>query len=163
MRQNITDWILTIWYVIKRYITHWCALRKWKMSKLRSWRSHRVALVGDRSEWDGNGLFWVIRCSKLLQCGLHTPDLTGVLGDGTIAGELARTGDVEDHFLGPLLGFLFEEEELLFISLKTFSGYINGFNPYLIQSVDFVLAFDVFLIISKHLEPAHGEQKEKQF
>ena len=43
---------------------------------------------------------------QLLQCGLHAPDLTGVLRDGAVAGELAAAGDVVDNLLGPFLGVL---------------------------------------------------------
>ena len=42
----------------------------------------------------------------LLKGGLHAPDLAGVLGDGAIAGELSRAGDVVDHLLGPFFGVL---------------------------------------------------------
>lgn len=42
-------------------------------------------------------------------CGLHAPDLTSVLGNGAIAGELATSSDVVDHLLGPFLGVLVSE------------------------------------------------------
>ena len=42
----------------------------------------------------------------LLECGLHAPDLAGILGDGAITGELSRASDVVDHLLGPFFGVL---------------------------------------------------------
>lgn len=50
----------------------------------------------------------VVGGGEFLQRGLHAPDLTGVLGDGAVAGELSRSGDVVDHLLGPFLGVLVE-------------------------------------------------------
>lgn len=38
--------------------------------------------------------------------GLHTPDFSGVLCDGSVAGELSSGGDVLDHHLCPLLRIL---------------------------------------------------------
>lgn len=46
---------------------------------------------------------------KLLQCGLHAPDLTGVLGNGAVTGELATSSDIVDHLFGPFLGVLVQE------------------------------------------------------
>lgn len=62
-------------------------------------------------EWgkiDGHvdSLGLVIRGGKLLKCGLHAPDLTSILGNGAIAGELATSGNVVDHLLGPFLRVL---------------------------------------------------------
>lgn len=48
----------------------------------------------------------VIWGREFLQCGLHAPDLTGILGNGAIAGELATPSDVVDHLLGPFFGVL---------------------------------------------------------
>lgn len=48
----------------------------------------------------------VIGGGEFLQRGLHAPDLTSVLGNGAVAGELATSGDVVDHLLGPFLGVL---------------------------------------------------------
>lgn len=48
----------------------------------------------------------VIRGGEFLKCGLHAPDLSGILGNGAIAGELATPGNVVDHLLGPFLGVL---------------------------------------------------------
>lgn len=42
-----------------------------------------------------------------------SPDLAGVLGDGPVAGELSRGGDVADHHLGPLFGVLKGNRKLL--------------------------------------------------
>lgn len=57
----------------------------------------------------------IIRSSDLLQTGLHSPDLPGVLGNGAVTGEFTTAGDVMDHHLGPLLRVLLpqskEEEE----------------------------------------------------
>lgn len=50
----------------------------------------------------------VVGGGEFLQRGLHAPDLTGVLGDGAVAGELSGSGDVVDHLLGPFLGVLVE-------------------------------------------------------
>lgn len=36
----------------------------------------------------------------------HAPDLVGVLGDGSVAGELPTRSDIADHHLGPLFGVL---------------------------------------------------------
>lgn len=51
-------------------------------------------------------LLLVIRGRDFLQRGLHAPDLTGILGNGAIAGELATSSNVIDHLLGPFLGVL---------------------------------------------------------
>lgn len=51
----------------------------------------------------------VIGRGEFLKRGLHAPDLTGVLGDGAIAGELAASGDIVDHLLGPFLRVLRRE------------------------------------------------------
>lgn len=48
----------------------------------------------------------VIRSGEFFQCGLHPPDLTGVLGDGAIAGELATASNVVNRLLGPFFGVL---------------------------------------------------------
>ena len=53
----------------------------------------------------------LVGAGDLLQAGLHSPDFAGVLGDRTVAGELATAGDVVNHHLGPLLGVLFEINE----------------------------------------------------
>lgn len=44
----------------------------------------------------------VIRGSDLVQGRFHSPDLTGVLGDGAVAGELATACNVKDHLPCPL-------------------------------------------------------------
>ncbi len=54
----------------------------------------------------GESLVLVVRGWKFLECGLHAPDLPGVLADGAIAGELSTSGNVVDHLLGPFLGVL---------------------------------------------------------
>lgn len=54
-------------------------------------------------------LLEIIRGSDLLQAGFHTPDLLGVLGNCTIAGEFATAGNVADHLLGPLFWVLLNE------------------------------------------------------
>lgn len=51
-------------------------------------------------------LLLVIGGRDFLQRGLHAPDLTGILGNGAIAGELATSSNVIDHLLGPFLGVL---------------------------------------------------------
>lgn len=38
--------------------------------------------------------------------GLHVPDVSGILLDGAVAGELAGRRDVPDDHLGPCLGVL---------------------------------------------------------
>lgn len=43
---------------------------------------------------------------EFLQCGLHAPDLAGILGDGAVTGELTAACNVVDHLLGPFLGVL---------------------------------------------------------
>ena len=43
--------------------------------------------------------------------GLHVPDLTGILLDRAVAGELARRGDVVDALGCPFLGFLDDGED----------------------------------------------------
>lgn len=48
----------------------------------------------------------IVRSGKFLHGGLHAPDLPSVLGNGAIAGELARSGDVVDHLLGPFFWVL---------------------------------------------------------
>lgn len=52
------------------------------------------------------GSLLVVGGGQLLQCGLHAPDLTGVLGDGAITRELATSCNVVDHLLGPFLRVL---------------------------------------------------------
>lgn len=56
-------------------------------------------------------LFWVIRSWDLLQTGFYAPDFTGVLSNGAVTGELARSGNVVNHLLGPFFGFLFDEAD----------------------------------------------------
>lgn len=51
----------------------------------------------------------VVRCWELLQCGFHAPDLAGVLGNGAVTGELATSGNIVDHLLGPFLRVLVQE------------------------------------------------------
>lgn len=51
-------------------------------------------------------LMLVVRSREFLQGGLHAPDLPSVLGNGAIAGELARSSDVVDHLLGPFFWVL---------------------------------------------------------
>lgn len=58
------------------------------------------------------GLVFVIGGGEFLHVGLHPPDLPGVLGNGAIAGELARSSNVVDHLLGPFLGVLMKEQPL---------------------------------------------------
>lgn len=50
-----------------------------------------------------------VRRWELLQCGLHAPDLAGVLGNGAVTGELATSGNIVDHLLGPFLRVLVRE------------------------------------------------------
>lgn len=47
-----------------------------------------------------------VRVGEFLERRLHAPDLTSVLGNGAVTGELATSGDVVDHLLGPFLGVL---------------------------------------------------------
>lgn len=54
-------------------------------------------------------LLRIVGGGDLLQAGFHTPDLLGVLGNGTIAGEFATAGNVVDHLLGPLAWVLFNQ------------------------------------------------------
>lgn len=57
--------------------------------------------------WRGGFEFlFVIWSGELFQRGLHSPDLTSVLGDGAITGELATAGNVVNHLLGPFFGVL---------------------------------------------------------
>lgn len=58
-----------------------------------------------------NDLAGVVWGCNLLQTRLHAPDLTGVLGDGAVAGEFATTSYVVDDHLGPFFSILFENEE----------------------------------------------------
>lgn len=58
-----------------------------------------------------NDLAGVVWGCDLLQTRLHAPDLTGVLGDGAVAGEFATTSNVVDDHLGPFFSILFENEE----------------------------------------------------
>lgn len=51
-------------------------------------------------------LLKIIRSGDFLQAGFHTPNLLGVLGDGTIAGEFSTASNIADHFLGPLFRVL---------------------------------------------------------
>lgn len=53
-----------------------------------------------------DSLLLVIRGREFLQCGLHAPDFSSVLGNGAITRELATSSDVVDHLLGPFLGVL---------------------------------------------------------
>lgn len=53
-----------------------------------------------------DSLVLVIRGGEFLKRGLHAPDLTSILGNGAITGELATSGNVVDHLLGPFLGVL---------------------------------------------------------
>lgn len=57
-------------------------------------------------------------------CGrwLHTPDLPGVLCDGSVAGELARACNVPDHFPSPLPGVLGRGEATAAVSFPCSSG-----------------------------------------
>lgn len=48
----------------------------------------------------------VVGSWELLQCGLHAPDLAGVLGNGAVTGELATSSNIVDHLLGPFLRVL---------------------------------------------------------
>lgn len=51
-------------------------------------------------------LLKIIWGGDFLQARFHTPDLLGVLGDGTIAGEFSAASNIADHFLGPLFRVL---------------------------------------------------------
>lgn len=72
---------------------------------LSTWR----ATVEDRSSC--RALARVIWGGNLLQTGLHSPDLSCVLGDGAVTGEFSTAGDVMDHLLGPLLRVLVNRGE----------------------------------------------------
>ena len=50
--------------------------------------------------------FGFVRCGELLPGRLDAPDFTCVLGDGAVAGELARGGNVQNGLGGPFLRFL---------------------------------------------------------
>lgn len=41
--------------------------------------------------------------------GFNAPDFTGILGNGTVAGELSGASNVPDDLLGPFLGVLGKE------------------------------------------------------
>lgn len=61
---------------------------------------------GVNDDSGGLKLLFVIWTGDFFQCGLHAPDLTGVLGDGAIAGELTTAGNVVNRLLGPFFGVL---------------------------------------------------------
>lgn len=48
----------------------------------------------------------VVGGREFLERWLHAPDLASILGNGAVTGELATSGDVVDHLLGPFLGVL---------------------------------------------------------
>lgn len=54
----------------------------------------------------GLKFLYVIWSGEFFQCGLHAPDLPGVLGNGAIAGELSTAGNVVNRLLGPFFGVL---------------------------------------------------------
>lgn len=60
--------------------------------------------------WSG-GSDQIIRGLQRLAGRLYTPDLPGVLGNGSVTGELARGGYVPDHHLRPLSWFLQAKRE----------------------------------------------------
>ena len=107
------------------------------------------------------GLAGVIRGSDLLQVGLHSPDLLGILGDGTVTGELPRASDVVDHLLGPLFRVLSGWRKRVNNSeVQTRQTKIsmlrrgNDLDTDLVECTDFILGTDVLFIVSKHLKPA---------
>lgn len=53
---------------------------------------------------------FVIGGGDFLKRGLHAPDLTSILGNGAVTGELATPSNVVDHLLGPFLGILGENK-----------------------------------------------------
>lgn len=65
---------------------------------------HIVGVCADL--WGGFKFLFVIWSGEFFQSRLHPPDLTGVLGDGAIAGELATASNVVNHLLGPFFGVL---------------------------------------------------------
>lgn len=92
-------------------VRKWCHSAKWGGYRvegggaLSTWR----ATVEDRSSC--RALARVIWGGNLLQTGLHSPDLSCVLGDGAVTGEFSTAGDVMDHLLGPLLRVLVNRGE----------------------------------------------------
>lgn len=56
--------------------------------------------------WGGLNFYFFIWGGEFFQSRLHSPDLTGVLGDGAIAGELATASNVVNRLLGPFFGVL---------------------------------------------------------
>lgn len=63
-------------------------------------------------------------------------------------------------FLVHSLGFCSGRKNRESAGLKTFSSVKTVYNTHLIQSTDFLLAFDVVLIVGENLEPAQGETKQ---
>lgn len=63
-------------------------------------------VLGRVCAFKGMDCLFIIGGRDLLKGGLHAPDLTGILGNGAVTGELARSGNVVDHLLGPFLGVL---------------------------------------------------------
>lgn len=104
-----------------------------------------------------DSLMLVIWGREFLQCGLHAPDLTGILGNGAIAGELARPSDVVDHLLGPFFGVLMWGRILWIVIIISYAVEIiwsetHFSRTHLVKSIDFLLAFNIVFIVSKDLK-----------
>lgn len=116
-----------------------------------------------------DNLVLVIGGRDFLQCGLHAPDLTGILGNGAIAGELATSSNVIDHLLGPFLGVLmgrwkWQIIRRLWLLRSSVSGDTITSSEkiyeilifswlYLVKFTDILLAFNIVFIVSKDLKP----------
>lgn len=120
----------------------------------------------------------LIRGWQALARRFHTPDLPGILGNGAVTGKLARGGYVPDHHSCPLSWVLKTGRESLgslcwCVAPILFHPSQNQTKPYqplapspwspaphLVQLTDFVLAFNVFLVICKDFKPG-GEWRNQ--
>lgn len=104
--------------------------------------------------YGGFKFLFVIWSGKFFQRRLHPPDLTGVLGDGAIAGELATASNVVNRLLGPFFGVLMwrsKRKRLRNRSCALAFGTVKS-RAYLVKSVNLLLAFNVVFVVSKDLE-----------
>lgn len=102
--------------------------------------------------YGGFKFLFVIRSGDFFQRRLHPPDLPGVLGDGTVAGELAAASDVVNHLLGPFFGFLMWGWKWQRLRNRSCAPSTVKSRAYLVKSVNLLLAFNVVLVVSKDLE-----------
>lgn len=115
----------------------------------------------------------LIRGWQALARRFYTPDLPGILGNGAVTGKLARGGYVPDHHPCPLSWVLKTGRESLgslcsglppfsFIPARIKQSPTSPWPmvPHLVQLTDFVLAFNVFLIICKDFKPG-GEWRDQ--